>query len=611
MADDEAATLRVLNEARALFGDRIQSRGGTLVDTAGDSALAQFPSAVEAVDCATEIQRELAKRNTQLAEHRRMVFRIGINLGDIIEQEDGTLYGDGVNVAARLQQIAEPGGICISGTAFDQVEGKLPLQYKFVGEQRVKNIPKPVRVYRLLMISETVKSLSSPAKRLLLGTAVIVALIAAVLIWKAEKSTMGQAPASNDLAIQMPTGPAIAVLPFNNMSGDSAQDFFADGVTEQLITELSRFRNLYVIARNSTFTYKGRAVDVRQVGRELNAQYIVEGSVQRGGDTLRVNVQLLDAKNGAHVWAESYERTLKNAKVFGVQDDITQRVVSAIGDTQGAVFRSTFEQSAGAGTTSLGAYECVLHSYAYWRVITPAEHLKIRDCLERAVKLDARYAEAWAALAQMYIEEYSQGFNPKPDSLARAMNAAQRAVELDPRSQAAYMQLARAHFFLHEIDAFNVTANKAIALNPNSADALAWAGIFVSYANQADPDQRARGVAMMKKAIAMSPAYPTWYHFPIAWDYYYNDKYDQALSEAQKINMPGYYWTQALLITIYGALGRTEDAKAQIAALRASKPDFPETMRAETRKWNTPEQLINRNVTNLRRAGLDIPEEKP
>ena len=407
----------------------------------------------------------------------------------------------------------------------------------------------------------------------------------------------------------MPTGPAIAVLPFNNMSSDSSQDFFADGITEQLITELSRFRNLYVIARNSTFAYKGRAVDIRQVGRELNARYVVEGSVQRRGDEVRVNVQLLDANTGAHLWAESYERSLKNAKVFGVQDDITERVVSAIGDTHGAIFQSTFEQSAGKGTTSLGAYECVLHSYAYWRVITPAVHLKVRDCLERAVRLDPRYAEAWASLARMYVEEYSQGFNSQPDPLGRAISAAQRAVELDPRSQLAYMSLAAAHFFRHEIDAFNVAANRAIALNPNSADTLAWAGIFVTYANQEDPSQRARGVAIMRKAIAMSPAYPTWYHFPIAWDYYYNDQYEQALAEARKINMPGYYWTRALLITIYGALGRAEDAKADIAALRELKPDFPETMREETRKWNTPEHFISRNVANLRRAGLDIPDE--
>jgi TolB-like protein len=477
----------------------------------------------------------------------------------------------------------------------------------------VKNIPKPVRAYRVLTDATAKKSRperTATRRTLVLGAAAVIAVImAAGIVWKTQKPAANQAAPPADPVLAMPTGPAIAVLPFTNMSGDPKQDFFADGITEQLITDLSRFRNLYVIARNSTFAYKGRAVDIRQVGRELNARYVVEGSVQRRGDDIRVNVQLLDASTGAHLWAESYERSLKNAKVFGVQDDITERVVSAIGDTHGAIFRSTFEQSAGKGTTSLGAYECVLHSYGYWRVITPAVHLEVRDCLERAVRLDPRYAEAWASLARMYVEEYSQGFNSQPDPLGRAMSAAQRAVELDPRSQLAYMNLAVVHFFRHEIDAFNVAADRAIALNPNSADTLAWAGIYFTYANQGDPSQRARGVAMMRKAIAVSPAYPTWYHFPIAWNYYYNDQYEQALSEARKINMPGYFWTQVLLITIYGALGRTEEAKADIAALRELKPDFPKTMREEARKWNTPEHFISRNVANLRRAGLNIPEE--
>lgn len=611
MADDEAATLRSLNDARDIFRKRIEVHGGRVIDTAGDSILAEFPSAVEAVDCAVEIQDQLAKRNTQHAEHRRMQFRIGINLGDVIEQEDGTIYGDGVNVAARLQALAEMGGICLSGTAFDQVEGKLPLELKFIGEQQVKNIAKPVRAYRVIAEAKTSgRRGASPRPLVAVGAALIVAgLVALGIAWKLQNPSSERLARSNDPAVVMPTGPAIAVLPFNNMSGDQKQDFFADGITEQLITDLSRFRNLYVIARNSTFAYKGRAIDVRQVGRELNARYVVEGSVQRGGDAVRVNVQLLDATNGAHLWAESYERSFKNAKVFGVQDDITARVVSAIGDTHGAIFSSTFEQSAGKGTTSLDAYECVLHSYAYWRVITPAAHLKARDCLERAIQLDPRYAEAWASLARMYVEEYSQGFNPRPDPLGRAINAAQRAVEFDPRSQLAYMALAVAHFFRHEIDAFNVAADKAIALNPNSADTLAWAGIFVTYANQGDPSDRARGVAMMRKAILMSPAYPTWYHFPIAWDYYYNGKYEEALSETRKMNMPGYYWTRALLVTIYGALGRPEAATADIAALLELNPNFAETMREETRKWNTPEHFISRNVANLRRAGLNVPDE--
>ena len=290
MADDEAATLRSLNDARSLFRERIQAHGGWLIDTAGDSVLAECPSAVEAVDCATEIQHDLAKRNAQLAEHRRMQFRIGINLGDVIEQEDGTIYGDGVNVAARLQALAESGGICISGTAFDQVEGKLPIQFKFIGEQQVKNIPKPVRAYHVQSEART----STPTSTL-----------------------------------AMPSGPSIAVLPFTNMSGDPKEDYFSDGLTEDIITALSRFKQIFVIARNSTFKYKGRAVDVREVSKDLGVQYVLEGSVRRSGKRIRVTAQLIDAGSGMHAWAETFDSKLED--VFAVQDEITHFIAGTLG----------------------------------------------------------------------------------------------------------------------------------------------------------------------------------------------------------------------------------------------------------------------------------------
>jgi tetratricopeptide (TPR) repeat protein len=320
-------------------------------------------------------------------------------------------------------------------------------------------------------------------------------------------------------------------------------------------------------------------------------------------------VQLLDASTGSHRWAETYERDLRSAKLFGVQDDISERVVSAIGDAHGVVSRTTFRQSRSTeGVSNLDAYECVLRSYAYQRVMTPDEHASVRECLEKAVKLDPKYAEAWASLAAMYVEEYSQGFNTRFEPLSRAIEAATKAISIDPSSQQAQLRLATAHFFRHDIQAFTSAANQAIALNPNSADTLAWAGIFVTYAYQADPAERARGVAMMRRAMLLSPMYPGWYHFPIAWDYYYNGQYEEALREAHKINMPDYYWTRALLITIYGALGRPEEAKPEITALLKLFPEFPAKMREETRKWNTPEHFIRMNVQNLRRAGLDMPD---
>jgi TolB-like protein len=394
------------------------------------------------------------------------------------------------------------------------------------------------------------------------------------------------------------------------MSGDPNQDFFADGITEQIITELARFRDLSVISRNSTFSYKGKAVDVRQVGKELGARYVIEGSVQRIEDVVRVTVQLLDARTGAHLWAESYERDLTRTKVFGIQDDITERVVTAIGDSYGAISRATFEESKGKGTESLDAYECVLRYYAYLRVITPIEHARVRDCLERSVKLAPTYVDAWAALSEIYSEEYSQGFNLRPDPLERALSTAQRAVELDPANPRAYWALGNAQFFLHDIDAFTAAAERAVALNPNNVDVLAFYGLLWTYAHVGDPVQRTRGVEAMKKAIALSPVYPTWYHFPIAWHYYWNDEYEAALAEAKKVELPGYFWTHALLVTVYGAMDRKEDARAAVTRLLELYPEFPRKSREEFRKWgwNTPDPMIDRLLRDMRRAGLDIPE---
>ena len=611
MADDEGETLRALNEARVQFRKRVEAHGGRLIDTAGDSILAEFPSAVEAVDCADEIQHELVKRNRQLAEHRRMQFRIGINLGDVIEQEDGTIYGDGVTVAARLEALAEPGGVCISGTAFDQVEGKLPLQFKFIGEQQVKNIAKPVRAYRVLMGALAVKSRlgRTPRKRTLaLGAAVVIAMMVAVGTYlKTQKPVGEQAASSSDLALAMPTGPAIAVLPFTNMSSDSEQDFFADGITEQLITELSRFRNLYVIARNSTFKYKGQAVDVRQVGRELGARYVLEGSVRREARRIRVTAQLLDARNGVHLWAESYERDLTVPGIFEVQDDIAQRVVGAVGGAYGVLSRATLEQSKRKAMASLDAYECVLRTYEYFAVVAEPEHFKVRECLERSVRSDQNYSEAWAALSRVYVDELQQEFNLRPDPLGRGHDAAQRAIDLDPNNQRAHEALAFVAFFRRDLDAFFPLAERAVALNPNYENTLAEMGSLIVYSNWTNSVRRDRGLAMVKKAMALNPSYPTWLHLSVAWVHWWKGEHEQALAQAKQINMPDYFWTNKLLAVIYVSLGRKEEAAVAVAKVLKVRPDMPVAVRAEWRKWNVPEEVIDRAIADLRRAGMEIP----
>ncbi len=345
MAQNEDATVGTLNAARDIFRQGIQSHAGRLIDTAGDSVLAEFPSVVEALRCASEVQEALRKTNDSTPDDQRLQFRIGINLGDVIEQEDGTIYGDGVNVAARLAALAESGGICISGTAFDHVEGKLPLQFKFIGEQQVKNIAKPIRAYRA---SATASGLAPQPRgrsrrRFAIGIAAIVAvLVVAGLAWKLLVQPTSQRSPVDSRATALPTGPAIAVLPFTNMGGDPTQEFFADGLAEDILTRLSRFSAIRVIGRNSSFRYKGQAVDVRQVGRELGVGYILEGSVRRSPDTIRVTVQLLETLKGTHLWAESYDLPAKAKDLFTVQDSITNRIASTLADSSGVISRAQF-----------------------------------------------------------------------------------------------------------------------------------------------------------------------------------------------------------------------------------------------------------------------------
>ena len=609
MADDEAATLRSLNEARGLFRERIQAHGGRLIDTAGDSILAEFPSAVEAVDCAVEIQHELAKRNSQLAEHRRMQFRIGINLGDVIEQEDGTIYGDGVNVAARLQQLEEPGGIRVSGTAFDHVEGKLALAFKFFGEQQVKNIAKPVRAYRVLTDAPASKSqLAGRVQRRVFaaGTvAIITILVAAGITWRLQQSGEKQHSPSQDLALAMPSGPSIAVLAFENMSGDPGQDYFADGISEEIIAGLSRFLNLRVIARNSTFQYKGRATDVRQIGRELGADYVVEGSVRRASNTVRVTAQLLETNNGSHVWAETYERRLDPENLFAVQDDITSQVVSRIGDVRGAVNRARIQKLRAKNLASLEDYECVLLAYEYQRFLTPDKHANVKACLVHTVERNPSYAEAWANLAYTYADQYWGEYDGPPDPLEKAQAAAERAVELDQASPIAHFSLANVYFFRNDLDRFFAEAERALALNPNNTEIIAALAFRLSFAGKQE-----RGLALIRKAIALNPAHPGWYRNPFILQHLRKREYAAALEAARRVDMPGFWWARVWLAVTYAKVGQTDSARREMKEALKLNPVFEHDPLRYIRMWFKSESDVQLMADGLRKAGLQVPDKK-
>lgn len=402
--------------------------------------------------------------------------------------------------------------------------------------------------------------------------------------------------------LALPQGPVIAVLPFTNMSGDPGDEFFTDGITEDIITGLTRFTHLFVIARNTTFRYKGRSIDVREVGRELGARYVLEGGIRKTSDQLRVSVQLLETRTGTHLWAETYDRALTAGEIFAVQDEITSRVVATLADPDGVLTRSAAPAAQAKPTDSLDAYEAVLRTFSYWRRQTPAEHLEVRTALERAVEIDPQYSHAWACLSMVYLDELRVGFNPLPEPRERILETARRAVELAPANPLAYLALAQAHFFRRELDAFFPAADRAVRLNPNESIALATIGMLTAYAGEWE-----RGMAMVHKAIALNPHHPGWYYLPIAFARYRAGDYGGALRAAQDVNMPGYFPSQMVLAAIYGKLGREVEARAAADQLLDLVPGFAEHAHAVLATWQHDPTLVSDLLAGLQAAGIPIP----
>ena len=610
---DESGTHRTLSAYLDLFAETIRAHCGEVKHYAGDAVLADFSTVSDALKCAVAVQRELKQRNDGLPEGKRAQFRIGLNLGEVIVDR-GEVYGNGVNVAARLETLAEPGGICVSGNVVDAVGTKLTLDYEYIGEHTVKNIDKPVRAYRVTEAQgglpltrqrhrfSLLKRLSSTRTRSYTFAGLAALILATALAWQFTRSNRQ----AEDPVLALPQGPSIAVLPFANLSGDPTQEYFSDGLTEDLITGLSRFRDLLVIGRNTTFRYKGQAVDIRKVGRDLGARYVVEGSVRRDILTVRVNAQLLDANSGKHLWAETFDRKLSVAELFALQDEITAQIIGAIAGSYGVISRTNRETARTAGTGNLNAYDCVLQAYAYEQLLTPESHAVTRDCLERAVKLDPAYADAWSKLAFLYADEYAWGYNPRPDSLARALEAAQRAVELDPSSGMTHWHLARTHFWRNEVQEAVTEAERALALNPNNAFVLAAAG---GYMAPTGGDNLKRAVQLTSKALRIDPNPPGWYYVPQILFHYDRREYEAALAASLKMNMPKFFQTHVYRSAIYGELGRSADAAASRDKLLQLYPTYAKNARHELEKFNVNRALADHIIDGLRKAGLDIPAE--
>ncbi|MGD9241606.1 MAG: adenylate/guanylate cyclase domain-containing protein, partial [Desulfobacterales bacterium] len=408
MDDDEEATVRTLKTYRTAINDLVQQYRGRIVDSPGDNILAEFGSVVDAVNCAVEIQRELSERNAELAYNRKMEFRIGVNLGDVIE-DDGNIYGDGVNIAARVESMAEAGGICISGRAYDQVLNKLGLEYENLGEHQVKNISVPIRVYRVLSYPgaaahravQAKETLGRKWRKIAISAAVVVVIAVGLGIWQFYMRRPAIEPASSEnMAFPLPDKPSIAILPFDNMSDDPKQEYFSDGITEEIITALSKTPKMLVIARNSTFSYKGKAVKIKQVAEELGVRYVLEGSVRKAEGKVRITAQLIDAKTGHHLWAERYDRDLKD--IFEIQDEITKKIITAL---RVQLTEGEFARILDRHTNNIQAFMKILEGSGYFDEDKYSEAMK---CFEEAISLDPQCASAhgwlsWAHLMNVWF----------------------------------------------------------------------------------------------------------------------------------------------------------------------------------------------------------------
>jgi adenylate cyclase len=436
MEKDEAGTLEALKfRRRNILAPLLTEHHGRIVKLMGDGVLVEFSSAVNAVRCAVDLQRRMDDANVSLPEDRRILLRVGINLGDVIV-EGGDLYGEGVNIAARLQAMAMPGGVCLSQTMVNHVRNKVDMQFEDLGERKVKNLDRPLRVYRIGGM--------------------------------AGEPAMPSAPAT-----ESPTGPSIAVLPFVNLSGDAAQNYFSDGLTEDILAGLSRFRQLCVIARNSSFQYRDRMTDVRQVARELGVRFVVEGSVRKAGTHLRVTVQLFEAATGNHLWAEKFDRELQD--IFAVQDEITQSIVASIaGRVEEADHRRALRKRAG----DLTAYDLLLRGKYCLTQGSQRHVLEARTILQRSLELDPGYGEAYVVLAETYFYEAISEWSPSPEAAAeRLFELAQEAAGLDDQNSGAHLCLAWGYWRIKgNYEMAEAQIEEAIALNPNDLDNYCFKG---------------------------------------------------------------------------------------------------------------------------------------
>ena len=560
MGRDEEGTHAALKSVRrSLFDPKIDQHHGRIVKSTGDGALVEFASVVDAVRCAIEIQRGMAAHNNDIPNDHRIEFRIGINVGDIIIDE-ADIYGDGVNIATRLEALAAPGAICLSDNAYQQIKGTLTLEVSDMGEQQLKNIAQRVHVFGVRLDG-------APGRR----------------------------------ALALPDKPSIAVLPFQNMSGDPEQEYFVDGVTEDIITELSRFSQLFVIARNSSFKYKDRPIDLRQVGRELGVRYVLEGSTRRIGDRVRITAQLIDAETGAHRWAERYDRELKD--VFAIQDELARTIAAVLA---AHVNKAETERTLLKPPSTWQAYDYYVRAAAAWVSFLSSWKIEdlseMRRCLAESLSIDPKYARAYALLSSSYRVAWLNPLNDEylsPTTLDQAIKLARIAIELDPNLPEAYAELGYNIIRKGEFDAATAAAEKATALNPNFADyRVATVLVMVG--------EPVKAIEVAKAQMRLDPFHPHLAPLIMGEAYYLLKQYHDAkrwLREAIG-SAPNHQYGHAWLAATYAQLGQLEDARAQAAEVLRVNQKY--TIGGTQKRVSILKRAedIEHMVVGLRQAGL-------
>jgi TolB-like protein/class 3 adenylate cyclase/Tfp pilus assembly protein PilF len=573
ISQDDVGTIRTLTACKEAMETLIKRYRGQVVDATGDNLLARFDSVLDAVNAAAEMQRDLSERNSDLPDHRKMEFRMGVSLGDVVEEE-GRIYGDGVNIAARLQALAEGGGICISSMVHDHVQEKLGFQYEDLGEQTLKNIAKPIRVYRLLShpgaaahrVQEAKKSLRKKWVKIALAAGAVL-IIAAGLLWRFVilPARAPQVASVERMAHPLPDRPSIAVLPFENLSKEKSQDYIADGMTEDIISALARFKQLFVIARNSTQTYKGKAVKIHQVAEELGVRYVLEGSMEISKDRIRVTAQLIDAIAGTHLWVERFDRPLTD--VFEVRDELTRKIVASL--------VSKLEQAEMAKAslhhpTNLDAYGLFWQGLEIQNRFTPSDNAKGRELYEKTIALDPKYTRAYVELAWTYFQDWMNGWVPAENrkaSYQKALDLAYKAVALDPTDGYAHVTLGFFLLYGRRFEKAVAEFEEGLKANPNDAGLLVLSSQSYLYVGR--PEEC---IKRIKEAMRLNPNYPNWYMWILGSAQYAAGDYEGAVETFRKMSPmgEGRSWLAASL----AQLGRMEEARAEAKKYLKDNPSF-------------------------------------